>query len=145
MSCTYFLKEQPNKGLTYRELVEYFQNLGISEDDTIFSKDDQEKIYKELASVKLEGKISKSTEYGDGEPNISDSSSISIQEFIDSRSFTFNGKALITKMNRQNYIDSVIASLTHDSGMTEDEARYIANKEIEKWDTIGQDASDLHT
>lgn len=144
MSCTYFLKDD-NKAFTYSELVEFFQNSGLSEDDTVYSKDDQQIIYDRLAKVKLQGKISKSTEYGDGEPNISDDSSISIQEFIDSYSFTFNGKSLITKMNRQNYIDSVIAALTYNSTMTEDEARYIANQEIEKWDTIGQDASDLHT
>lgn len=37
--------------------------------------------------------------YADGEPVISDNDSINTQELIDTPSFVFNGKALITKMS----------------------------------------------
>jgi hypothetical protein len=37
--------------------------------------------------------------YEDGEPVISDNESISTQEFIDTPSFVYNGKSLLTKMS----------------------------------------------
>lgn len=83
--------------------------------------------------------------YADGEPVISDNDSISTQELIDTPSFVFNGRALITKMSDQGYIDSVVSTLISEEGKSKEEATYIANQEVEHWKTIGEDAAQLHT
>lgn len=82
--------------------------------------------------------------YADGEPVISDNDSISTQELIDTPSFVYNGKALITKMSDQGYIDSVVSTLVAE-GKSQEEAEYIARQEVENWKIIGEDSAQLHT
>lgn len=148
MECNYFLKGQ-DTAYTYKELIEMFQRLGISDiSDIVFSKSDaeitQDAIFKRLSELRKEGFVKGNMSYADGEPVISDNDSISTQELIDTPSFVYNGKALITKMSDQGYIDSVVSTLVAE-GKSQEEAEYIARQEVENWKIIGEDSAQLHT
>lgn len=148
MECTYFIKGN-DTAYTYKELVEIFQRQGITDiSDIVFSKSDaeitQDAIFQRLSELRREGFVKGNMSYADGEPVISDNDSISTQELIDTPSFVFNGRALITKMSDQGYIDSVVSTLTSE-GKSKEEAKYIANQEVEHWKTIGEDSAQLHT
>lgn len=148
MECTYFIKGN-DTAYTYKELIELFQRQDITDiSDIVFSKSDaeitQDIIFQRLSELRREGFVKGNMSYADGEPVISDNDSISTQELIDTPSFVFNGKALITKMSDQGYIDSVVSTLVAE-GKSEEEAKYIANQEVEHWKTIGEDSAQLHT
>ena len=148
MGCEYFLKDQEDTAYTYKRLVELFQSLGISEvSDIVFSRDDSEirqnNTYNKLNSLRIQGFSKTNVSYLDGEPIISDNESISSQELIDSNSFVYNGRKLVTKMNDQDYINSVVSSLRTE--MSEEEATNIAKQDIEHWNIIAEDAKQLHT
>lgn len=148
MECNYFLKGQ-DTAYTYKELIEMFQRLGISDvSDIVFSKSDaeitQDAIFQRLSELRKEGFVKGNMSYADGEPVISDNDSISTQELIDTPSFVYNGKALITKMSDQGYIDSVVSTLVAE-GKSQEEAEYIARQEVENWKIIGEDSAQLHT
>lgn len=126
-----------------------FQRLGISDvSDIVFSKSDaeitQDAIFQRLSELRKEGFVKGNMSYADGEPVISDNDSISTQELIDTPSFVYNGKALITKMSDQGYIDSVVSTLVAE-GKSQEEAEYIARQEVENWKIIGEDSAQLHT
>lgn len=148
MECNYFLKGQ-DTAYTYKELIEMFQRLGVSDvSDIVFSKSDaeitQDAIFQRLSELRREGFVKDNMSYADGEPVISDNDSISTQELIDTPSFVYNGKALITKMSDQGYIDSVVSTLVAE-GKSQEEAEYIARQEVENWKIIGEDSAQLHT
>lgn len=148
MECNYFLKGQ-DTAYTYKELIEMFQRLGVSDvSDIVFSKSDaeitQDAIFQRLSELRKEGFVKDNMSYADGEPVISDNDSISTQELIDTPSFVYNGKALITKMSDQGYIDSVVSTLVAE-GKSQEEAEYIARQEVENWKIIGDDSAQLHT
>lgn len=148
MECTYFIKGN-DTAYTYKELIELFQRQDITDiSDIVFSKSDaeitQDLIFQRLSELRREGFVKDNMSYADGEPVISDNDSISTQELIDTPSFVFNGRALITKMSDQGYIDSVVSTLIAE-GKSEEEAKYIANQEVEHWKTIGEDSAQLHT
>ena len=149
MECTYFLNGG-NKAYTYKELIDLLQLKPFitSVDDIVFSKSDaeitQDAIFQRLSELRKEGFVKGNMSYADGEPVISDNDSISTQELIDTPSFVYNGKALITKMSDQAYIDSVVSTLVAE-GKSKEEAEYIAKQEVENWKTIGEDSAQLHT
>lgn len=148
MECTYFIKGN-DTAYTYKELIELFQRQDITDiSDIVFSKSDaeitQDLIFQRLSELRREGFVKGNMSYADGEPVISDNDSISTQELIDTPSFVFNGRALIAKMSDQGYIDSVVSTLIAE-GKSEEEAKYIANQEVEHWKTIGEDSAQLHT
>lgn len=130
MECTYFLNGG-NKAYTYKELIDLLQLKPFitSVDDIVFSKSDaeitQDAIFQRLSELRKEGFVKGNMSYADGEPVISDNDSISTQELIDTPSFVYNGKALITKMSDQAYIDSVVSTLVAE-GKSKEEAEYTA-------------------
>ena len=76
MECNYFLKGQ-DTAYTYKELIEMFQRLGVSDvSDIVFSKSDaeitQDAIFQRLSELRREGFVKDNMSYADGEPVISD-------------------------------------------------------------------------
>lgn len=155
MECRYKIVNDPSgKSYSYEELVkEVIKRDNISDSlDIVFSKDAsqslQDSIYSKIMSVRAQGFVKQNTSYIDGEPIISDDHSKSLQEFIDMPLFTYNGRRLITKMSdKTTIVDDIARALVNESKgtMSEEQAKYIARQEVEHWNIIAKDATDLHT
>lgn len=150
MGCTYTFKADPNnKKHSYLDLIEEYRKKRNAKtaNDLVLSRDaaliTQEDIVSKLVELRKEGFSKSNTSFFDGEPIISDNDSISGQEFIDSNQFTLNGKPLIYKLHDSDYISETATALVSE-GLSEEEAKEIAQKEVDKWQIIADDGTDLH-
>ena len=149
MECKYYIKGDPAKrAFTYMGLVTEFQSKGLNDySDIIYSKGEQtlkqDRIHKDLLKLRKEGFIKGNISYRDGEPIITDNESINPQEFIDTNDFAQVAKTY-QMMSDDDYKSYVIDTLTRNN-VSKEEAEILANKELEKWKTIGEDAIPIHT
>ena len=147
MKCKYYFKNNKEKLYSYKELIDEYQRIGPSDvSDIVFSKGEseikQDLIASKIQQLKIEGFTKDNSSYRDGEPVISDNESVSTQEFIDTPNFASVAKSYLM-MDDNEYIKFITDSL-RSQGKTEEEANILANKELNKWNTIGEHAKILH-
>lgn len=145
--CIYYLESDPGKTYTYKELLERIRPNVDLVSDIVFSTDSKKDIITEkVQKIKSDSKAEfiKSKEFVEGAPIIKSSDTISIQEFIDSDSYTTATGIPLPKLDRDNYIQNKTKELIKERGISEDEAIKLAQDEVNNWDIISQDSKNLH-
>lgn len=152
-NCTYTLKG--NKFNSYSELLEFLEGKNINlEDisDVVYSKvpkqEEQVNKIKQLWQ-KQEYKPKKTVNDSvsdniNGEPSVE--GKMGILDYIDSPSFSINGRRLITPLTKEEYINAQAAKLMKDTSLkyTEEQCRAIAEDTVNHWKIIQEDSLLLH-
>lgn len=149
MNCTYTYKGTAYK--SYQDLVRAIKDDHIinyeNESDIIFSKANQkqEKIASAIANLQaIPVKSHNKMAYDDGEPYWTSKDCISSQELIDTP--VFYEKTHITSLSRDGYIEHKAAQFVKDGvSPTLEEGKRKATLEVDNWDMIAADATQLHT
>lgn len=144
-NCIYLIN---GKKFTYSDLVQKFYNSNSRDNasDFLYSLGEakQEKLKTRLLELKKTYAPRPKTdrnELGSGE--LSFEGGVSTQEFIDSKYFVnLEGKPLVTPLNRQAFIDHIIAE--NKDSMGEAQARNYAEQTVQHWDKIADDSTTLH-
>ena len=144
-NCIYLIN---GKKFTYSELVQKFYDTESKDNasDFLYSLEEtkQEKLKTKLLDLKkaYEPRVkADKNELGNGE--LSFDGGVSTQEFIDSKYFiNLEGKPLITPLNRQAFIDHIIAE--NKDSMGEAQAKNFAEQTVQHWDKIAEDSTLLH-
>lgn len=155
-NCTYIIEGVGTLN-SYTDLLNYLDNVDISSytdiTDVVYSKyarrDDLHKQLKTLSKNYVTRKRKESESVGlqvmmDGEPLIRESGVLSIQEFLDCPACNINGKALLTQMNTEDFINSEIRAKTKEGLSDEQATKYVENI-IKNWNIIEEDSIALHS
>ena len=147
MSCTYTLYD--NKGnfkeLSYKELVELYQDSEYKDfSDIVYSKSTkQDSVFSKIVELKKDFNVKRSENRVNGEPDYSPDDIFTTQTLIDSGKFRFKGERIILEQNNADYVQNIVNSLKEE-GMSEEEAIQRAQTTLDKWETINEDAKQLH-
>lgn len=149
MKCTYIYNGTTYD--SYQGLVRAIKDDGIinyeNESDIIFSKANQRqrKVASQIANLKATPvKSPTKMAYDDGEPYWTSKDCISTQELIDTP--TFYEQTHITSLSKEGYIEHKAVQFVKDGICpTKEDGIRKATLEVENWDMISNDATQLHT
>lgn len=148
MACVYTFYDEKtgtSQDYSYEQLVALFQERGYSDfSDIVYSKGTkQDSVFSNVLAAKKDFRAQISNNRDNGEPDYTSGNTFTTQTFIDSGMFRFKGESVIMEQSNAEYIDNVMRSYM-DEGMSENEARQRAENTLQKWQTINEDAKDLH-
>lgn len=145
MECSYLFNGKVYN--SYKNLIEALDSSEIDQALSILYSLKPEEVANTIlrANRQFNLKIrNKSVAAMDGEPDIDSGRYLSLQQFIDSPSFTIDGKAPIFQMDFNRFLDYKKKDLMMNHDMTEDEAEEHVKGMKEHWDIIAKDAFDMH-
>lgn len=150
--CKYIIGN--NSPITLAELLNRLNDVDLSNySDVVYSKypkrdairEEIIKLNKEYSYKKRENKVvSAISTLIDGEPHIGDSKVISINDFIDHPNATIDGKHMITQLDREDYIQSMIYKLSKEKNISIEEAEQEVKRILNNWSIIEEDTLLLH-
>lgn len=159
-NCEYTIKATGETFNSYDELItKWVDKLSVNEwqslEDLVFSVSSlQDKIYKQLESKNKEYHIERKARNSlsgaiDGEAEITDSNSFSINEFLENDLCAINGKRIVTQKNDEEYKANFILKFTKQMPKGKEMSLEEAEKEFERIqkgnDIIVEDAVMLHS
>lgn len=150
MSCVYYLHNKDTneiKEYTYLELVQLFQNSNYRDfSDIVYSKGSkQDAIFSEVLDKKKDYKAKLNENRLSGEPDYTKENTFTTQTFIDSGHFRFKGRQLIEEQRDEDYIKNAAESFKRDDNLSDEEALLKAQKTLEAWQIINDDAKTIHS
>lgn len=146
MKCTYTFNNE--SGLSWDQLIQKFSEDEIQSALSVLYSRSQNQVYDSLLELKKKYVPSfKKDTYSmiDGEPSVNTpDNSQTIQQFIDSVAFTVDGERPMFQMVFDEYLKRKKEHLIRTQKMQDEEAEQYVFTMKNRWETIANDAFDLH-